>query len=120
MDVEQKLEGPWTVPLAIALCLAIVLVMIAANQVNRELVPPPAPPPDIAATQADTPPPDQGAQPGIPSGTSPESAGFGTRGSAGTAVHTGTANVGPGTLRAPSTGAPNPAAGGGELPPGAK
>lgn len=110
MDVEQKLEGPWTWPMAILICLVIVGVMWAANQFNREPAPAPAPPPDIAATQTETPPLASGAQSGIPSGESPESAGLGTRGSAGTAVKAGSANVGPGTTRAPSTGTPNPGA----------
>jgi hypothetical protein len=109
MDLEQKLEGPWTWAFAIIMCLLIVLVMWGAKQFNRTPTPAPAASSDIAVTQGETPPPARGTQTGVPSGASPESAGLGTQGSAGSVVHAGTANVGPGSPSAPSTGVPNPA-----------
>jgi hypothetical protein len=111
MDLEQKLEGPWAWPFAIVMCLIIVLVMWGAKQANRMPTPPPAVSSDIAATQGEAPLPARGTVSGVPSGSSPESAGVGTAGSAGSAVHAGSANAGPGSTPAPSTGTPNPAAG---------
>ena len=106
MDLEQKLEGPWAWPFAIVMCVIIVLVMWGAKQANRTPTPPPAVSSDISATQGEAPLSARGTVSGVPSGSSPESAGLGT---AGSAVPAGSANAGPGSLRAPSAGAPNPA-----------
>jgi hypothetical protein len=110
MDLEQKLEGPWAWGFAIVMCLLIVGAMFVGESFNHQPVPPPveAESAGIAATQGAAPTPASAAQTGVPSGSGPESAGLTGRGSAGTAVHAGTANVGPGNMSAPSTGVPNP------------
>jgi hypothetical protein len=115
MDLEQKLEGPWAWGFAIVICLLIVGAMFVGASFNHPMVPPPveAESAGIAATQGAPPTPASAAQSGVPSGNAPESAGLTGRGSAGTAVHAGTANLGPGNMTAPSTGVPNPAAGAG-------